>query len=103
MTDATEDEAAANAADAMRENMRKLMKRFSPGAPVKEKAARKQREKKAKTIVDGRTLRAKGRTAQINIKARPEVKDRLMKFAEAEGLVLADWFEQLVEELPVRD
>jgi hypothetical protein len=39
---------------------------------------------------------------QVNIKVRPEVKERLHAFAEAEGVLIADWFEQLVEGLPVR-
>jgi len=99
MTDATEDEAASNDTAAMREAMRKLMGNFAAATP--KKAARKQREKKARTIVDGRTLRAKGRSAQVNIKVRPEVKERLLAFAEAEGVLIADWFERLVEELPV--
>ena len=99
MTDATEDEAASNDTAAMREAMRRLMGNFATATP--KKAARKQREKKARTIVDGRTLRAKGRSAQVNIKVRPEVKERLLAFAEAEGVLIADWFERLVEELPV--
>jgi hypothetical protein len=97
----TEDEAeAAHDLNAMREGMRRLMGNFAPATP--KKAARKQREKKARSVVDGRTLRAKGRSAQVNIKVRPEVKEHLLKFAEAEGVLIADWFERLVEELPVR-
>jgi hypothetical protein len=100
-TSITEDEAeVANNQNAMREAMRRLMGNFAPATP--KKAARKQREKKARSVVDGRTLRAKGRSAQVNIKVRPEVKERLLAFAEAEGVLIADWFEQLVEELPVR-
>jgi hypothetical protein len=98
----TEDEtAAANDQEAMRDAMRKLMGNFSPATP--KKAARKQREKKARSVVDGRTLRAKGRSAQVNIKVRPEVKERLLAFAEAEGVLIADWFERVVEDLPVRE
>jgi len=103
MTEAAinEDEtAAANQQDAMRDAMRKLLGNFSPATP--KKAARKQREKKARSVVDGRTLRAKGRSAQVNIKVRPEVKERLVAFAEAEGVPIADWFEQVVEDLPMR-
>jgi hypothetical protein len=96
-----EDEtAAANEQDAMRDAMRRLLGNFSPATP--KKAARKQREKKARSVVDGRTLRAKGRSAQVNIKVRPEVKERLLAFADAEGVLIADWFEQVVEDLPVR-
>jgi hypothetical protein len=100
-TTVSEDEtAAANDQEAMREAMRRLMGNFAPATP--KKAERKQREKKARLIVDGRSLRAKGRSAQVNIKVRPEVKERLLKFAEAEGVLIADWFEQLIEELPIR-
>lgn len=96
----SEDEtAAANDQEAMRDAMRRLMGNFSPATP--KKAARKQREKKARSVVDGRSLRAKGRSAQVNIKVRPEIKDRLLLFAEAEGVLIADWFEQTVEKLPV--
>ena len=100
-TSITEDEAADDEPEVMRAAMLKLMGNFSPTTP--KKAARKQREKKARSIVDGRTLKAKGRSAQVNIKVRPEVRERLLKFAEAEGVLIADWFEQLVEDLPVRD
>lgn len=97
----SEDEtAAATDQDAMRDAMRKLLGNFSQAAP--KKTARKQREKQARSMVDGRKLRAKGRTAQVNIKVRPEVKERLAAFAEAEGVLIADWFEQVIEELPVR-
>jgi hypothetical protein len=65
------------------------------------KVERKEKEKKVRRVVDGRSLRAKGRSAQVNIKVRPEVKERLLKFVEAEGMLIADWFEQLVEDLPV--
>ena len=92
--------AAANEKDAVRDAMRRLMGNFSPATP--KKAARKQREKQARSMVDGRKLRAKGRTAQVNIQVRPEVKERLAVFAEAEGVLIADWFEQVIEELPVR-
>lgn len=95
-----EETAAANENDAMRGAMLRLMGNFSPATP--KKAARKQREQKARSMVDGRKLRAKGRTAQVNIKVRPEVKERLAAFVEAEGVLIADWFERLVEELPVR-
>jgi hypothetical protein len=67
------------------------------------KAERKEKEKKVRSVVDGRTLRAKGRSAQVNIKVRPEVKERLLQFAEAEGVLIADWFEQLIESLPLGD
>lgn len=73
MTDAI-DEASAAAEDpaVLRESMRKLLGAFSPAITPK-KAERKQREKKARSIVDGRTLKAKGRTEQLNVKVRPDI------------------------------
>jgi hypothetical protein len=42
----------------------------------------------------------KGRSAQINIKVRPEIRERLFAFSEADGVSIQDWFEQLVSALP---
>ncbi len=97
MTDTIEDgNSAAEDSDAMREAMRRLMGNFSP-APAK-KAERKQREKKARSLVDGRMLKAKGRTEQLNIKMRPDIKQALAALAEAEGITITDWLERIVEE-----
>jgi len=97
MTDTIEDgNSAAEDSDAMREAMRRLMGNFSP-APAK-KAERKQREKKARSLVDGRTLKAKGRTEQLNVKVRPDIKQALAALAEADGITITDWLERIVEE-----
>jgi hypothetical protein len=97
MTDITDDgNAAAEETDAMREAMARLMGNFSPASP--KKAERKQREKKARSLVDGRTLKAKGRTEQLNIKVRPDVKQALAALAGAEGITITDWLERIVEE-----
>ncbi len=97
MTDTIEDgNAAADDSDAMREAMRRLMGNFSPASP--QKAERKQREKKARSLVDGRTLKAKGRTEQLNVKVRPDVKQALTALAEADGITITDWLERIVEE-----
>ena len=37
-------------------------------------AARKAAEKKVRSVIDGRLLRATGRTAQINVRVRPSTK-----------------------------
>jgi hypothetical protein len=58
--------------------------------------ARKAREKKVRAAVDGRALRAKGRSAQCNIKMRPDLKAALDAWCEAQGLALADWAENAV-------
>jgi hypothetical protein len=91
--DATEAEgAAANDADAMRDALRALMgKGFAP-----KKAERKQREKQVRATVDGRTLRAKGRTAQLNIKILPELKEALAKNCERKGIAVTDFIETLL-------
>ena len=80
----------------MREAMRRLMGNFSPASP--QKAERKQREKKARSLVDGRTLKAKGRTEQLNVKVRPDIKQALTALAEADGISITDWLERTVEE-----
>ena len=97
MTDTIEDgNAAAEESDAMREAMARLMGDFSLASP--KKAERKQREKKARSLVDGRTLKAKGRTEQLNVKVRPDVKQALTALAEADGITITDWLERIVEE-----
>jgi predicted HicB family RNase H-like nuclease len=80
----------------MREAMARLMGDFSLASP--NKAERKQREKKARSLVDGRTLKAKGRTEQLNVKVRPDVKQALTALAEADGISITDWLERTVEE-----
>ncbi len=97
MTDITHDgNAAAEESDAMREAMARLMGDFSLASP--KKAERKRREKKARSLVDGRTLKAKGRTEQLNVKVRPDVKQALTALAEADGISITDWLERTVEE-----
>ena len=60
-------------------------------------AARKQREQQARSVVDGRSLRAKGRTEQLNVKVRPDIKQALAEHVEAEGVTIADWLERMLE------
>jgi hypothetical protein len=97
MTDIIDDgNAAAEETDAMRDAMRRLMGNFPPASP--KKAERKQREKKARSLVDVRTLKAKGRTEQLNVKVRPDIKQALTALAEADGITITDWLERTVEE-----
>ena len=101
MNDASEEDIARSSdMEAMRLLAQKFATKSSRTRPVK--MERKEKEKKVRSVVDGRTLRAKGRSAQVNIKVRPEVKERLLQFAEAKGVLIADWFEQLIESLPVK-
>ena len=94
----TIDEAGAAAEDpsVIRESMRKLLGKFSPATTPK-KAERKQRERKAHAIADGRSLRAKGRSEQLNVKVRPDIKQALAAKVEAEGITIADWIERTLE------
>lgn len=92
MTDMTE--AITDNPDVMRDAMRALM---GKGFATPKKAARKQREKKARSVADGRSLKAKGRTEQLNVKVRPDIKQALAEFAEGEGITIADWMEQTLE------
>jgi len=97
VTDTIEDASSgAEDPEAMREAMCRLQGIFSP-ASLK-KAERKQREKKARSLVDGRTLKAKGRTEQLNIKVRPDIKQALAALAKGEGITITDWLERIVEE-----
>jgi hypothetical protein len=63
------------------------------------KAERKAREKKARSAVDGRSLRTKGRTAQLNVRIRPEAKEALLAFLEREGVSFPDWMEETIAAL----
>ncbi len=94
MIDAAIDDegAAANGADAMRHALRTLMGKGFAGTTPK-KAERKQREKQVRATVDGRTLKAKGRTAQLNVKIAPELKQALSAYCGREGVAIADWME----------
>jgi hypothetical protein len=93
--DATEAElATANDPDAMRNAFAALMEK---GFPSPKKSERKARERKVAKMVDGRTLRAKGRTAQFNVKVKPELKQALSAWLEKDGISLADWLERTIE------
>jgi hypothetical protein len=89
MTIASPEEEAAAAAidpDALRNAFRKTK-------PPK-KAERRQRELKARSMVDGRSLRATGRTAQFNFKCLPEIKSLIHETAGSEGVTVAEWMER---------
>jgi predicted HicB family RNase H-like nuclease len=61
------------------------------------KKARKQKRKQIADSVDGRRLKATGRTEQFNFRAREGLKERAQGAAEAAGIPLAEWMEQAVE------
>ena len=58
---------------------------------------RKEREKSIRAAVDGRSLRATGRTVQFNLKCREEIKAFVCEMAKADGVPIAVWFERIVE------
>jgi len=60
------------------------------------KAARKTRQKKIADAVDGRSLRATGRTEHLNFKATPQIKQTLAKHVPKGKTSL--WLEQAIIE-----
>ena len=58
------------------------------------KGARKNRQKRLANAVDGRSLRATGRTEHLNFKARPEIKSLLAKHVPKGKVSL--WLEQAI-------
>ena len=60
------------------------------------KAARKARQKKAADAVDGRSLRATGRTEHLNFKATPRIKEALAKYVTKGKTSL--WLEEAIIE-----
>ncbi len=60
-------------------------------------AARQDREKAIDNTIDGRSLRATGRNAQFNFRARPTLRDEAMTVAKAQGLSLAEFMEKIIQ------
>ena len=60
------------------------------------KAARKDRQKRLNGSVDGRSLRATGRTEHLNFKALPEIKEAVAKAAAEAGITKSLWLEQAI-------
>ena len=60
-------------------------------------AQRKTREKKVQSAVDGRSLRATGRTEQLNVTIRPDLKLALTEYVKAEGIKIVDLVERALE------
>ena len=64
---------------------------------------RKAAEREAgKTVMDGRKLRATGRTEQVNTRFKPGFKDRIYKIALDENIPMAEVLEQGVELLELK-
>jgi hypothetical protein len=69
----------------------KFRAKLKPG-----KKARKGREKAGEDAVDGRSLRATGRTEHCNLRCTPEVKAAFHEAAEEAGLGLSIWLERAI-------
>lgn len=69
-------------------------------SPKNRKAAEKRH---ARNPLDGRSKRATGRTAQLNLKIRPESKDRMVAAAKTNDVLIAELaergFDLVLEEL----
>jgi hypothetical protein len=60
------------------------------------KAARKDRQKRLNGSVDGRSLRATGRTEHLNFKALPEIKQAVARAAAEAGITKSLWLERAI-------
>lgn len=86
-------------------SMNRVRKKFSAvgktanttKAPVSAATQRKQGEAEIRKVVDGRTLRATGRTAQFNFRSRAELKTAVQEAAKANGMTVAEWMEHAIE------
>lgn len=59
--------------------------------------AKKKAEDTLAAVVDGRSLRATGRTAQFNFRCTPDLKSEVKSAAAASGLDLAEWMERVLK------
>jgi hypothetical protein len=76
-------------------NMRVALEKFRTTVDTGRKS-RKAKIKRMNGAVDKRTLRATGRTAQLNFKVDPNLKDRAQKAAEQKGIPLVEWMEEAI-------
>ena len=88
MTEAPEDE------------MRELLRAFQTSRAQQAKSGKAQRrtkEKKVHSAVDGRSLRATGRTEQLNVTIRPDLKLAVTEYVKSEGIKIVDLVERALE------
>ena len=52
---------------------------------------------------DGRSLRATGRTVQLNLKTSPATKARFLALAQARGVLMVDLFEEALDALEAQE
>ena len=58
--------------------------------------ARRAREANVRGTVEGRSLRATGRTEQFNFKSKPAIKKAVQEAANKGGLTIAEWMENVL-------
>jgi hypothetical protein len=63
------------------------------------KPSPRSKEERITSYKDGRSLRATGRTVQLNLKVTPKTKARLLALAEVRGCLLAEAFEDALAAL----
>jgi uncharacterized protein (DUF1778 family) len=85
-------------------SMNRVRKKFSAVSKpanttkaVSAAAQRKQGEAEIRKVVDGRSLRATGRTAQFNFRSRADLKGAVQEAAKANGMTVAEWMELAIE------
>lgn len=64
---------------------------------------RREKETRIVSYTDRRRLRKTGRTEQMNLKVRPEFKQRLIALAQNADMLLVEYIEMAVEEKAKRD
>lgn len=75
----------------------------APSRPARKRPAqrnateRRKAEKDVRSKVDGRQLRATGRTSQLNFKVNPTIKAQAQKAAINAGIPLVVWMEQAIQ------
>ena len=74
-----------------------IISRFTP-RQAHSAAGRRVAETKPMHHRDGRKLRTTGRTAQMNLKVRPDFRDHIVAVAEADGIMMVELIEAAVEE-----
>lgn len=72
-----------------------IMAKFKPRA-AHTAAGRRVGETRPVHSSDGRALRATGRTAQMNLKVRPEFRQHVMDLAARDGIMMVEYIERAV-------
>lgn len=79
-----------------------LLKLFAPRQSSTARG-RKKLERKRSSSGDGRSLRKSGRTAQMNIKVRPDFRAEIEAAARERGILMVELIEQAWEALKQRE